>query len=244
MTEMQTPTPPAGPRKAQIVWLWNEAWKAYNKGEVSEFYIRMADADLARFAASSPLQDAAAQADLNDATSYHIAQSKHFEAEQANVEYFRTTIGSLRDTLMEQNFSLAQFTYRSLSLANGAIVLATLAFLGNKAQGPIPDGIIFVIILGSVGFLLTLLAAHLGVLLITRPVRLLTESTVPRLAPQVRKDKMAVFQRSLRWLRVSMFVNYAAFGCLAGAIVVGTSGLVTMYGKVPAVQPPAASSPK
>jgi hypothetical protein len=223
-----------GPREARIDFLWTEAWKALDEGEVFESYIALADSELANYGASLVAGDLFAQDDLRRAQNLHLFQNRHFAARLNKLEGARQLFSRTTDWLVEQIGRASEHAVRALLLANGGIVLATLTYI--QAKNEIRVGFLWVIALGSAGYLLTLLGCHLSVLFGARALSPLVEMMMPRLAVKEWTEKNKVLQRRLRQIkRTAQPAFYAAAACLIVALIIG---VVTLAATRPVTHQP------
>lgn len=242
------PQPAPGPRETRIQGLWNDAWKAFDDGGVYEPLIAIAESELARFGANLPPGDAVAIADFERAQNVHLFQSRYFAAHSQKVESFREQTKWGVQQVYDQTDKFNQHAIRSLTLANGGVVIATLAYVQSK--GDLSVNFIFVIGLCAIGYLLTILGSHVGVVLSNPVLQVMIELLVPRLSASERSKKLQILQnrsKVLMWSTRPIF--YLSATCLIAALVIGVATLASERRIRPApivasalVKPPVAPS--
>jgi len=116
----------------------------------------------------------------------------------------------------------AFFVFQTLTYANGAVALATLGYMGREGAGPTSPGMIAVLILSSVGFLLTLLSGHIATLKAAPFIKLLAELAGPSLADDVRAKKIGEIPK-VGWKATALprYLSYGATACLVLSLIVG-----------------------
>jgi hypothetical protein len=252
MNSQQNAAPPRikGPRETKVDFNWGRVWDAVTKGEVHQYWIAQAEADMAAFRRLLPPNDPAAAADLEFAEVAHRAQSHHFEALQTRRTDERAKLLRIWDALFEQMTRLGHTTTQLLALANGSAVLAALSYLGRDSAPPTPSiGFLLVIIFGSLGFLLTLLMAHIASKMSQKPLGLIMDLTALNISEATATDLRQTLQRiAKRFTIIGSIFGYSAAACLVAAITAGTLGLyadqaqpssAVVSGNKPTMSPPA-----
>lgn len=221
------PPPPAkGPREQRIDWIWERAWECLQKGELHQFWFAQARADLDQFRAQLPPGDGAAAADLEKAANGDRSHRELFLECLQLKEAERKEFQFLRDFLITDIAKINAFAFQTLTLANGAVVLGVLGYMGREGAGPIPHGLIWVLGLAGSGFLATLLSAHVGILLAQPFVNLLSELSRPGLSEADRMAKAATIPKvSERAKWPSRILSYSAATCLVASLVIGARTL-------------------
>jgi len=215
-----------GPRSDRINSLWKLAWKAYREGDVHEYFVALAESELANFRNKLSHTDTAI-ADLAEAENIHLAQSRHFAVHIEKMENERLSVVASKDYLIRETTSLAQYTYRSLGLAHGAIALGVLGFIG-QSEKEISTSLISVLILCSLGFFLTLLSGHVSTLLFVRPLKYLAELSAPRISESSRNEKRTLLAKSLKPMTwIPRILSYLSALCLVAALILGAYALRT-----------------
>jgi hypothetical protein len=222
----EAPPRQIGPREASIKALWDNAWSEHAKGGVFEPYVAVADAELANFAANPPATtDQAACDDLAAAQNLHLFQSKYFLAHVANIDSFREQLKQGVEWTYSQLTTFNEHTVRSLTTANGGVVLAALAYI--QAQKAVSIGFLWVIGLGAAGYLFTLVGSHAVVVLSSKPLMLMATLQQSRLSDGDRKENLEKLQplgrRLVSWSRPFF---YAAAVCLIASLTVGVNALI------------------
>jgi hypothetical protein len=226
MTE-QSPEHQKGPKETRIDWIWDQAWAKLSNGEIYDYFVALAEADLAKFERDLAPNDPSALTDLTYAKSSDRAQRTHFAAVIKQRDEERQRIYGFVQVLHDQVIRQSHFVMQSLALANGSVVLATLGYIGRDGASPVSRIFIVVIGLGGVGFLLTLLMAHVGVMRSRRPLKDLAELAAPRISEERAKVLgQGVLQYGNQSLRISSIIGYAAALCLILALATGTVGLL------------------
>ena len=234
------PASPHGPCEAFIRQIWEEIWKTQEDGGVFEHLVAAAEASIANFAACISVGNQAAALDLQRAKNWHLIQSQHFAVHRANLQTYREQIADTSRRVHEQTSAFDQHVVRSLTLANGAIVIAALAYIQTKST--IPDGMIAVIVLCSVGYLLTLLGSYFVVVLSSPISDCLLDLQNIRLADTIRKKKDADLRRASKYMIwMSHPIFFASAICLAAALYIGIQSL---RHERPPVPPSAVSKPQ
>ena len=207
---------------------WNTVWTAAQNGEVWEYFAAVGEANIANWRAGAKTYDPQQTQDLFRAEHLHLAQSRHFQARLDNLAVARAQAQGIFEltikTVSELNLQLTKL----LAFANGAVVLGTLAFIGNEHSASVQNELIPVVILCSVGFLLTLLASHIALLRSRRIITLLGELTALRLSDAARSERHSEIQRRGRttaWTVQPLY--YISAACLGLAMVFGVSALRT-----------------
>lgn len=215
---------PIGPREASIKQNWDAVWREYSEGGVYEPHIAIAEAELASFGSTLPPNDAAALSDFRAAQNLHLFQSRYFAAHVGKIEGFREQLKQAVEWTYAQIAKFNEHSVRSLTLANGGVVLATLAYI--QAKDAIATGFFWVIGLGAAGYLLTILGSHVVVILSTRPLVLLSELRAQRISEADRNKKLqdlARHNKLMVWCSRPPF--YGAAMCLIGALCIGVMTL-------------------
>jgi hypothetical protein len=212
-------------RDARIQSLWNDVWQTFQSGGVYEPIIAIVEAELAGFGAALPPSDAAAVIDFQKAQNTHLFQSRHFANELAKITVLQEEVRwALQQTMAEMD-KYNQHTLRSLTLAHGGIVIATLAYIQSLHQPPL--AFVAVVGLGAFGYLLTIIGAAISVRLMAPLLKLLGELLAPRLAVAERQSRIEGFQKGskkvAKWTRPFF---YASAGCLIFALFIGIKALV------------------
>ncbi len=233
MNDSTTTPPPNGPRHARIEEIWNDAWKACADGEVYEFYVALAEVEISRFGSTGlPPNNDVARLDQNAAENAHLAHSRHFFAHVAQQAETRALMNSTRDFVIKAMNDMGQLAYKMLSVANGAVATGIVAFMGTQTSAgkAVPGGLLSVLILSAVGFFLTLLSGHAGVLLFQKPIKVLTDLSMPRISEERSANAIKELNESLKPARiVPTSFAYAATACLVGAFVVAALALSGRY---------------
>lgn len=215
-----------GPRETRIDQLWTAAWKALEEGGVFEPYVALAESELANYNASLVIGDVAAQSDLRSAQNLHLFQSRHFSVRLNKLETARQVFSKITDWLVVEIGRANEHAVRALYVANGGIVLATLTYV--QARNEFQLGFLWVIALGSLGYLLTLLGCHLTVLFGAKAFGPLAKLVMPRIAVKewAETHKLVQFQlKRTRWTAQPAF--YLAGACLVAALTIGVATLTS-----------------
>lgn len=232
ITVAQQPQNPAGPREQRLQWIWQQVWDNLTAGQVYGYYLSLADSELLRFRAALPLNDQAAATDMLAAENINRAQSKHFEANLAIRSDERSKIAAWREAILSQVQKLSFFSLQMLALANGSAVLGALTYLGREGVGrQTQNAFVFVIAFGSIGFLLSLMSAHVSALLSQRPLGILMDLTALHISAQRIAELWADFKKTTGRMTIwSRVTGYSAVACLVGAIASGTYGIMNPQG--------------
>jgi hypothetical protein len=214
-------TPP-GPCQARIESIWDNAWKALGEGKPYQFFLAQAAAELAKFRDQIPAGDLAALSDFSRSEISDRSNRTHFDAHESRLDSERRLFASLRDFTMQNVQKAGFFVFQTLTYANGAVALATLGYMGRDGAGSVSFGMILVLILSSVGFLLTLLAGHVATLKSTPFIKLLAELATSSLADDVRAKKIGEIPGASREATLlPRNLCYAATGCLVLSLIIG-----------------------
>jgi hypothetical protein len=201
---------------------------------VYQAHLALVESEFSAFAASVTPEN------LNDfelAKIAHIYQGRHFADTLDMRKFFRDRFQWALENTYKQLIIFNQHTVRSLTLANGAVVLATLAYIGNVARGGIPRGLIWVIGLCAFGFLLTLFGSHLVVVLSMKLVSTLNMLMSPRMPDKDIFSGNDVLQKRARlMLYCTQPFFYLSAICLVAALIIGVKTLVVEQANVASVQ--------
>jgi hypothetical protein len=224
-----------GPREQYIQQLWDDVWREHSQGGVFEPHIAIAESELTHFGANLPLNDPGVLDDLARAQNVHLFQSRYFAAHVGKIDGFTEQLGKAIDWTYDQMVQFNSHLVRSLTTANGAVVLAALAYI--QAQHTIASGFLWVILLGATGYILTLIGSHAVVVLSAKPLSIMNELRQPRLSEATRASKSADLVRvSRRMLWWSHPFFYAAGICLVVALLIGVVALMQSRSAIPPVQ--------
>lgn len=212
-----------GPLETRVAALWVDCLNAYDNATPHAHFASQAAAEILAFRNALQPGNQASANDLYFAEAEDRFKRESLAAHAANLEGFRSQMRSMLDFTLKQVATFNQFAFQSLSLANGAIVLATLGYIGREGAGPPERGLLVVILLCALGFLLTLLSAHIGTLLSTKSIQLYSELAQPTLPVAGRIEKLKRVPDAAKLLtRWPRFLSYVAAGCLVVALAIGT----------------------
>lgn len=212
---------PKGPIEIQMESLWQAVWKAQRAGEVHEALVAHAESEFAKFSASPKLTDETAF-DFRMAEIYHLFQSRAFYAHMEDQKIAIATYRPMFQWALTELSNLSQQTSRSLTLAHGAVVLAVLALIGNDKDVLRTSAPAWIIGLCSIGFLLTILGSHAGVLIATRSIKPVAEIIGLRLSDEGRAERIKSIDRTAFLSKAFVRpIFYVSFALLAVALFVG-----------------------
>ena len=219
------PNPPQGPREIRIQQVWDQVWKSFSEGGVYEPHIAIAEAELSGCRSNLLSNDPAALADLQKAETLNLFQNKHFAAHLDKIESLKQFTSAAFKQTQEQASKFNEHAVKSLTLANGGVVIATLAYV--QAKDVFPPGFLWVIGLCSFGYLLTILGSYLVVVMSGKLFATLLSLQMPRMSDEDRLSKnneLIVGGRKLVLVTQPFFFLSAA--CLIVALIIGVNSLV------------------
>ncbi|MBX3491095.1 hypothetical protein [Parvibaculum sp.] len=208
-----------GPITTYVRLGWDSAWKSVAEGKPADGHILSVENFLSRHRAQPQQGDTGVSADLDFAESlnrFHAAQYwhhlKHLEHRASQFQRYSVEISA-------HNQALNLHLFRSLTLAHGAAIVATLAYLGNTSD---PGCFPWILFLCGVGFLFSLLAARLSLHAGYKALQIVAPLTFP-LTPESETEKKSQdlidFGRSTLRYEWPIWVSV---GLLIGALTLGT----------------------
>lgn len=222
----KAPAPNRGPMEQVMAAQWDRIWNAQRTGEVWEFFKNSADAMLDKFRAGAPNFTPEQTADLEAAERLHAAHSAHLTSHLDHLKMIRSYCQWAFEAIFKGSLDVGQHVLRSLTLSNGAVVLGTIAFIGNVHSPELQSALIPVLVLCGAGFLLSLAGGHALVWRAGKVMPVLVELTVPRMSEISLKQKNETLQshvRKIRWIVQPFF--YLSAACLIAALWVGVQAL-------------------
>lgn len=220
------PAPSVGPMRQAIAAQWQLIWKAQAEGGVWEYPLDVANATMANFRATQAGYTPPQLADLSATEHFHAAQSRHFAAHLDGLNASRVRIQWALESTYTAVLKVSEHLVRSLTIANGAVVLGTLAFIGNVRSPELQNSLLPVLGLCGSGFLLALGGGHASVLTSRRTIALLGDLTAPRISEAVRTAMAGKLKiQARRTLRVVQPFYYLSALCLVAALCLGVVAL-------------------
>lgn len=217
-----------GPITTYVRLGWNSAWQAIAEGNAADGHILSIENFLSRQRGQSPSHDSCASEDLEFAESINRFNAAQYWHHLKYLEHRASQFQQYCTEASAHNQAINLHLFKSLALAHGAAIVATLAYLSDIEE---PGHFPWILLVCGLGFLMSLLGARLALHAGNKILQIIAPLTFP-LTPEnevaERHKKISEFgNSSLRyewptWLSVALLV---------GALFLGTSFLLEDFSK-------------
>jgi len=205
----------------RIYDLWENARAALEEGKPYGHFIAQADAEILIAKQNLRPGEPVTLANVVRAEAASRVFREILASDASKIENYRSRIMVISDRLAKDLSDTNRFLFQTLILAHGAIVLATLAYLGQSSSKTIQQ-ITSVIAICGIGFFLALLSGHIAILTASSPLKKLAELSEPFLSSKDRKEKAENLPSVLRrFVWPPRILSYLSTICLAAALIVG-----------------------
>src|ERR1051326_1989154 len=150
------PGPMPGPMEIRAQFLWNETWDKLSAGEHFRYFAVQCEAEIAFWRTQAGTFTPAQIVDFNKADNLHRSHVESLNAVLAERDRVRSEWKGFRNLIVQEISKINFYAFQSLGIANGAVVLAPLGYIGQSAIRPVPPGLLAVVVLAGVGFFLNL----------------------------------------------------------------------------------------
>ena len=212
-----------GPLTTYVRANWKSAWEAIAQGGTGEGFIIAIEGYLVQNRHRAAPVAEEILSDLENAERLHIFHKVNYQHHLQGRQHRASQLLRLANEAANQINSLTIHITKSLTLAHGAAVLATLAYVG---QGH-PQGYAFTSIIGvcALGFLSSLLGAYLGISANSKLMSTLLPLTDPQIAESIFNEKAKVLSDIQEHRVRYTWPSWASVALLVVAIFLALFGL-------------------